>query len=52
MDKDQPKAIQSDNSQTIHIKSGSTTVEVVAHFIGNRTYEEVIKAALRREFSE
>jgi len=38
-------------TDTMYIKSGNTTVEVVAHFSDERTYEDIIKAALKREFS-
>jgi hypothetical protein len=36
----------------MYIKSGHTSIKIVEHFVGNQTYEDVIKAALRREFSE
>jgi hypothetical protein len=35
-----------------YIKSGKGTVKIVEHFIGTQTYNDVIKAALRREFGE
>jgi hypothetical protein len=38
-------------THTMYIKSGNTTVEVVAHFIGDKTYEEVVKDTLRRKFA-
>jgi len=38
-------------TDTMYIKSGNTTVEVIAHFSDERTYEDIIKAALKREFS-
>ena len=37
-------------TNSTYLKIGNTTVEVVAHFSSERTYEDVIKAALRREF--
>jgi len=49
-----PPAKDEDTSRlpnTIYIKSGSTTVEVAAHFTGDKTYEDIIKTALRREFA-
>ena len=44
--------IEQEQSKPIYIKSGNTTVEVVTHFSSERTYKDIIKAALRREFAE
>jgi hypothetical protein len=38
-------------TDTMYIKSGKTTVKVISHFSGERTYEDIIKSALKREFS-
>ena len=38
------------NSYTF--KSGNTTVHVTEYFTGELTYLDIIKAALRREFSD
>ena len=40
------------NTNTLYIKSGTTSVKVVEHFSGDQTYTDIIKTALRREFSE
>ena len=39
-------------TDTMYIKSGKTTVKVISHFSDERTYEDIIKAALKREFSK
>ena len=31
------------------IKIGNTTIEIERHYCGNRTYEEVVKSAIKRE---
>lgn len=41
-----------ENTNTLYIKSGQTNVKIVEHFSGDQTYEDIIKAALRREFSD
>ena len=42
----------SENINTFYISSKDKgTVKVVEHFSGNQTYDDIIKAALRREFS-
>ena len=42
----------SENTNTFYISSKDKgTVKVVEHFSGNQTYDDIIKAALRREFS-
>ena len=38
-----------EHTETRYIKVGNTTVEVVSHFSGTKTLDEVIKDALRRE---
>ena len=39
-------------TDTMYIKSGKTTVKVISYFSDERTYEDIIKAALKREFSK
>ena len=41
-----------ENINVQYIKSGNTTVEVVSYFPSKRTYDDVIRDALRREFAE
>ena len=44
---------ESENTNTFYIANKEIgTVKVVEHFSGNQTYDDVIKAALRREFSD
>ena len=44
---------ESENTNTFYISNKEIgTVKVVEHFSGNQTYDDVIKAALRREFSD
>jgi len=52
MDKDTAAAEYIESTDTQYILSDSTEVEVVAHFTKGKSYEDVIKEALRREFSE
>ena len=45
-------ATENKNTNTFYISSKDKgTVKVVEHFSGKQTYDDVIKAALRREFS-
>ena len=47
------KHTKSENTNIFYIANKDIgTVKVVEHFYGNQTYDDVIKAALRREFSE
>jgi hypothetical protein len=47
------KITESENTNTFYIANKEIgTVKVVEHFSGNQTYDDVIKAALRREFSD
>ena len=47
------KLTESENTNTFYIANKEIgTVKVVEHFSGNQTYDDVIKAALRREFSD
>ena len=41
-----------ENMNTFYIKSGTTTVKVVEYFTGGQSYSDIIKTALRREFTE
>ena len=41
-----------ESTNTLYIKSGQTNVKIVEHFSGNQTYDDIIKAALRREFAD
>jgi len=34
-----------------YIDTGKGTIRVTEHFVGTQTYDDVIKAAIRREFS-
>jgi len=47
------KPTESENTNTFYISNKEIgTVKVVEHFSGNQTYDDIIKAALRREFSD
>ena len=47
------KLTESENTNTFYINNKEIgTVKVVEHFSSNQTYDDVIKAALRREFSD
>jgi hypothetical protein len=52
MDKDTAVSDYIEQTDTQYIISGNTTVEVVAHFTKGKTYEDIVKDALQREFSE
>jgi hypothetical protein len=52
MDKDTAMADYVERTDTQYVISGNTEVEVVAHFTKGKSYEDIIKEALRREFSE
>ena len=41
-----------ESTNTLYIISDKGNIKVVEHFTGKQTYEDIIKAALRREFSE
>ena len=51
MQAEQALSEENKSQNTMHIKSGNTAVEVIAHFSDERTYEDIIKAALKRELS-
>jgi hypothetical protein len=44
--------IQEETTNEYIVNNGNGTVRVVEHFTGSQTYEDIIKAALRREFAE
>ena len=52
MDKDTNTSDYIDQIDTQYIISSNTTIEVIAHFTKGKTYEDIIKNALKREFSE
>jgi len=37
------------SNEAEYIKIGNTTFAVVSHYLGERTYEDIVKSALRRE---
>ena len=41
-----------ENTCIRYVKIGNTTVQLVEHFSGTQTYSDVIRDALRREFSK
>lgn len=43
---------QDENTCIRYVKIGNTTVQLVEHFSGTQTYSDVIRDALRREFSK
>ena len=43
---------QDENVRVRYVKIGNTTVQLVEHFSGNQTYSDIIRDALRREFSK
>jgi hypothetical protein len=51
MDKNLSASDYIEQTDTQYISSGNTMVEIVAHFTKGRSYEDIIKDALRRELS-
>ena len=43
---------QDETVRVRYVKIGNTTVQLVEHFSGNQTYSDIIRDALRREFSK
>jgi len=43
---------QDENACIRYVKIGNTTVQLVEHFSGAQTYSDIIRDALRREFSK
>jgi len=43
---------QDENTNIRYVKIGNTTIKLVEHFSGNKTYSDIIRDALRREFSK
>ena len=41
-----------ENAHIRYVKIGNTTVQLVEHFSGTQTYSDIIRDALRREFSK